>query len=107
MKTPELITEMFDLDFVQRALKSKTLKAVCLVGLASTAIDSYIGLDNLNDGDYKDTASSALHVPVEFAVTAALLKLRKLEPQKEFVIGQEAQISQPQFVSNTLALSNK
>ena len=98
MKTPELITEMLDLDFVQQALRSNTLKAVCLLGLASTAIDSYIGLDNLNDGDYKDAASSALHVPVEFAVTAALLKLRKLEPQKEFVIGQEVQIYQPLFL---------
>lgn len=81
------MNELLGVDMAQQALKSRAFKAFCILGLASSAFDSYLGIENIDNHEYKSTASSALHITVELAATAGLFKLRKMESGTEYIIG--------------------
>jgi len=95
---PESINEFLGVEMVQKALGSNILKAICALGIASTTVDSYVGLERFSNNDYDGATSSALHVGVELLATSALLKLRKLEPNIEFIIEREAPTPLPLLI---------
>ncbi len=78
MNVRENLTSAVSIDFIQSALRSKTFKLICAAGIVSSAYDSYVGIKNLEDHEYMDTASSVIHVATELSVTAGLMGLRKL-----------------------------
>ena len=72
------LTSAVSIDFIQSALTSRAFKIICAAGIVSSAYDSYVGMQNLQNENYLDTASSAIHVAVEISATAGLIGLRRL-----------------------------
>lgn len=78
MNARENLATAVSIDFIQSALKSRAFKIFCVAGIVSSAYDSYVGMKNLQNDEYLDTASSAFHVAVEISATAGLIGLRRL-----------------------------
>ena len=98
VRRPESVNEFLGIEMVQKALRSNKLRAVCALGIASTAVDSFVGLEKFSHNDFDGSASSALHIGIELLATSALLKLRKLEPNIEFIIEREAPTPLPLLI---------
>jgi len=78
MNARENLTTAVSIDFIRSALTSRAFKIFCAAGIVSSAYDSYVGMKYLENEEYLDTASSAIHVATEVSVTAGLIGLRKL-----------------------------
>ena len=78
MNARENLATAVSIDFIQSALKSRAFKIFCVAGIVSSAYDSYVGMRNLQNDEYLDTASSVFHVAVEISATAGLIGLRRL-----------------------------